>query len=448
MAHGQETPQVPARPAILFNRWQEDWSVLANPDTPREPLDSLKYISLSHDDPKVYLSFGAGLRERFESNGTQAFGTGPNRSDSYLISRAELSADLRLGAAVQVFVQLQNDDAVDKMRLAPVDRDRLDVEQAFVVVTEPLGDGRLQIRLGRQQIAFDVQRFVSVKDGPNVRQSYDAAWVEYEEGPWTVSGFYSQPVQVRDKAAFDDYSSGRLTYGGTRVERKVSGLGKVSLYLSRFTQDNVAFPNATGDERRNILDVQVTGAAHGYDWDFGAMGQNGRIGAQDIQAWAFGLLGGYTLRDALWTPRLGLQADGASGDRNPHDRRLETFNPLFPNGSYFTLANYTGYVNLIHVKSSLTLHPRKALKLMVAGAAQWRETTGDAIYTQPAIPVANTAGKPGRYTGSYGQLRVDWAATPHVSLALEAVHFVVGGALQRAGGHDANYLGLEAKFGW
>ena len=446
--HAQETPAAPARPAILFNRWQEDWSVLANPGVTRETLDSLKYIDLSPDDPKVYLSIGAGLRERFESSDAASFGTGPNRSDSYLISRAELSADLRLGAAVQVFAQLQSDQAVDKTRLALVDRDRLDLEQAFVVVTEPVGGGQLRVRLGRQQLAFDLQRFVSVRDGPNVRQSYDAAWADYEKGPWRITGFYSQPVQNRDEVAFDDYSSGRLTYGGLRVERRMAVLGAVSVYLSRFTQDGVTFPSAKGDERRDILDVRVAGAARGYDWDVEAMGQEGRIGSQDVRAWAFGSLGGYTLRDAPWTPRLGLQVDGASGDRNPHDRRLETFNPLFPNGYYVTLAGYTGYVNFIHVKPSLTLHPTKALKLMVAGAAQWRETTGDAVYTQPDIPVANTAGRPGRYTGSYGQVRADWAATPHVSLALEAVHFTVGGALQRAGGHDANYFGLEAKYGW
>ncbi len=40
-----------------------------------------------------------------------------------------------------------------------------------------------------------------------------------------------------------------------------------------------------------------------------------------------------------WTPRLGLSIDVASGDRNPHDNKLETFNPLFPNGNY--VADYT-----------------------------------------------------------------------------------------------------------
>ena len=60
----------------MFNRWQEDWSVLADPRMPREPLDGLKYIPLSAYDPESYLSFGANLRERFEANDDAAFGTG------------------------------------------------------------------------------------------------------------------------------------------------------------------------------------------------------------------------------------------------------------------------------------------------------------------------------------------------------------------------------------
>ena len=58
------------RPAIAFNRWTEDWSVLADPNVPREPLDELKYIPLSNYDACTYLSFGANVRERFEVNDT------------------------------------------------------------------------------------------------------------------------------------------------------------------------------------------------------------------------------------------------------------------------------------------------------------------------------------------------------------------------------------------
>src|ERR1700761_7377903 len=56
---------VPTRPEILANRWQEDWSVLADPRVPREPFDSLKYIPLSLYDPKSYLSISPDKSPRF-----------------------------------------------------------------------------------------------------------------------------------------------------------------------------------------------------------------------------------------------------------------------------------------------------------------------------------------------------------------------------------------------
>jgi hypothetical protein len=439
---------IPQRPSIMFNRWQENWSVLADPRVPREAFDDLKYIPLSPDDPKTYLSFGADLRERFEANDAVGFGTGRNRSADYAISRLEAHADLRIASQVQMFVQLQSDFAPGKSVITPVDRDRLDLEQAFISVTEPVEDGTLKVRLGRQQFAFDLQRFVSVRDGPNVRQSYDAAWADYENGPWRLIAFYSQPVQNRDLRAFDDYSSGRLTYGGVRVERQLSTSSSIAIYYSRFNQDDAQFPAASGNEFRDIVDARFSGSADGFDWDLEAMNQTGRIGSQSVEAWAFGTIGGYTFADLATTPRLGLQFDGASGDDNPHDHRLGTFNPLFPNGYYLALAGYTGYVNFIHLKPSVTIHPTAALKVMFAAAAQWRETTADAVYTQPDIPVAGTAGRPGRYTGAYGQIRAEYALTPYSSVALEVVHFAVGDAVSRAGGHDSNYVGLEFKCGW
>jgi hypothetical protein len=436
------------RPAIEFNRWQEDWSVLANPAVPRESLDELKYIPLSASDPHTYLSFGADVRERFEANDATSFGVGPMHNADYDISRLEVHADARLAGQVQFFAQLQSDYAIDKKVLTPVDQDRLDLEQAFIAVVEPLDEGTLKLRFGRQEIGFDLQRFVSSRDGPNVRQAYDAAWVDYERGPWRFISFYSQPVQDRDLRPFDDYSSDRLTYGGIRAERALNASTHLAIYLSRFTQDDVKFTSVTGNERRDIFDAHLSSTRAPLDCELEAMGQTGQIGADSIRAWAFGSLNGYTFTAAPWKPRLGIQLDAASGDRNPNDHELNTFNPLFPNGYYVTLAGYTGYTNFIHVKPSITVHPNPRLKLMGAVGAQWRETTADAVYTQPDIPVAGTAGHAGRYTGTYGQSRIDYTATSHLALALEVVHFQIGSAIHAAGGHDSNYAGAQFTLGW
>ena len=438
----------PTRPSIMFNRWEEDWSVLADPRVPREPLDGFKYIPLSAYDPKTYLSFGGDFRERFEANNAANFGVGLNHSQQYVISRSEAHADLRIADQLQVFVQLQSDFAPWKTILTPVDQDRLDLEQAFLLLTEPIGGGTARVRLGRQQFAFDLQRFVSVRDGPNVRQSWDAAWADYATGPWKFIALYSYPVQTLDERAFDDYSSRSQTFGVARFERKFSDTTNLSGYYAHFTQANARYANAAGDERREIFDVRFTSNLDNVDWDIEVMGQGGRINDRNIAAWGFGSTAGYTFADLKWKPRLGLQLDGASGDSNSPDDSFGTFNPLFPNGYYFTLVGYTGYANLIHFKQSLTLQPTNSVTILLAVAEQWRQTTADAVYAIPYIPLPGTAGQPGRYTGTYGQGRVDWTITPQLSFAVEAVYFNVTDVIVRAGGHNSAYLGVQVAYGW
>jgi Alginate export len=149
----------PTRASIMFNRWEEDWSVLADIRVPREPLDGFKYIPLSAYGPKTYLSFGGDFRERFEANNAANFGVGLNHNQQYVISRTEAHADLRIADQLQVFVQLQSDFAPWKTVLTPVDQDNLDLEQAFALLTEPIGDGTARVRLGRQQFAFEPTAF-------------------------------------------------------------------------------------------------------------------------------------------------------------------------------------------------------------------------------------------------------------------------------------------------
>lgn len=445
---------VPAHPAILFNRWQENWAVLADKTMPREPFDGLKYIPLSQGDPGTYLSLGANLRERFETNNAPSFGTNPaNPRDSYVISRLETHADLHVGP-VQAFVQLQSDFAPGKQVLSAVDSNRLDLEQAFIALTQRVGPGTLKLRVGRQQFAFDLQRFVAARDGPNVRQSLDALWGDYEVGPWRLIGYYSRPVASRDRHPFDDASSTHNLFYGVRVERHVWHGKELSAYWSRYTNDNAAYLQVRGAERRDVWDMRFAGKQGRLDWDLEAMGQSGRVGSTKIRAWAFGTLAGYRFAQTPMTPRIGLQVDGASGNRgnnsggNGAGDTLGTFNPLFANGYYLNLAGYAAYVNFLHVKPSLTIAPTSRLTIMTALGLQWRMTTRDAIYTQPNIPVARSAGNGTAWTGAYNQLRADWKISRHWSSAIEAVHFSIGNTLRSIRAHDSNYLGVELKYGW
>lgn len=439
---------VPTRPTINFYRWQEDWSVLADPRVPREPGDALKYISLSKTDPKRYLSFGVTVRERVVSTDPGLFGVDGGRRANYLLHRLEVHADAHLTANTRLFVQLENALAPGLAQPGPVDANRLDLRLAFLGTQAEWNGGLFKLRVGRQEMAFDLQRFVSVRDGPNVRQAYDAIWADYERNGWRIMGFASQPVQYRNQSDFDDYSNRHLTFSGVRAQRRLTETSELSVSFSDFHQDNVHFLAASGNEERQSVDIHYDGHAQGFDWDVEGMKQGGDISAKTVNAWAFGSLTGFTFTDWTWHPRVGLQLDAASGDHRLSGGEVGTFNPLFPNGYYVTLSGYTGYTNFIHFKPSLTLMPAQAVKFVAAVGLLWRQTTQDAIYVQPDIPVPGTAGEPGRRSSTYGQLQLNWTATRSLGLGLEFDRYFVASALRNAGGHDSDYLGAEVRWGW
>jgi len=106
------------------------------------------------------------LRERFELDHATFFGAASGESGQWILSRLEWHADLRLGNHVQLFTQFQNAVAPGKARLKPVDQDRLDVEQAFIGLTEPLGGGTLRLRLGDRSLpssSRDLRRFARAR---------------------------------------------------------------------------------------------------------------------------------------------------------------------------------------------------------------------------------------------------------------------------------------------
>jgi len=438
----------PQRPFPLFSRWKEDWSVLADPSVPRQIGDGIKYIPLADSHPETYLSLGLNLRERAEYNDAVAFGTSGNRLDGYLIQRLQVHADLHLGPHWQVFTQLEDARDYGKRATTPADRNPVDLRLAFVAYNSKVGDSTVKGRIGRQEFLFDLQRFVSLRDGPNVRQAFDAIWASWETRSWQVIGFVSQPVQYLDSRDLDDYSNHHLRFNMLRVEHHLSGMQQLSAYYALFARDNARYGTVSGRESRHVFDARFAGTARGFDWDLESMIQHGSIGTDRIRAWAVGTRAGYTFAGVSWQPRLGLQLDAASGDRHGTDHSLGTFNPLFPNGYYLALAGYTGYVNFIHVKPSVTVRPTSQLTLTAALAVQWRQTTADSVYAQPTIPIAGTAGHGGRLTGTYGQLRGDYAINRNLAAAVEFVHFDVADALRRTGAHDSNYLGLELKYQW
>jgi hypothetical protein len=167
--------------------------------------------------------------------------------------------------------------------------------------------------------------------------------------------------------------------------------------------------------------------------------QTGSFGSASILAWTVASDTGYTFRSLPLTPRIGLKADIASGDSNPRDNRLGTFNALFPKQPYFSEAALLAPANLIDVHPSATFQLTKKLSFTTDVDFFWKHQIDDAVYAPPGRPLIRAGQSEARYIGSQVNAGLEWQLSKHVAVDLYYSHFFVGPAVSKTGGRDVDF---------
>src|SRR5215813_11741936 len=176
----------PVRTYTLL-REDEDWSFLKDPSLRQDPWDRLKYIPLGREG--WFLTIGGEAREAFERVGNDNWGKQPY-TNTFFLERYMLHTDWHFGKHLRAFVQLKS--GLESFRHGggrPIDEKKLDFEAAFVEVGAREGDRWVVLQAGRQELNYGSGRLVSVREGPNVRQSFDAAKLKIKVGAWRVDAF-------------------------------------------------------------------------------------------------------------------------------------------------------------------------------------------------------------------------------------------------------------------
>jgi Alginate export len=414
-------------------------------------LDDLKGIPLG-SDPDFYLDVGGSLRERFESFNEPAFGfraAGGSGSENYLLHRALLEADAHLGRYVQIFAQIG--DELETGRTpgpTPTDIDRLDLAQAFIETDLPVADGTvIGFRGGRQEMTFGSGRLIDIREGPNIRQSFDGARAWIGTGDLQVDAFWTRPVEDKQGLFDDQPDPTQEFYGlyGTAPVTALPGLG-VDLYWLGLIRHGAVLDAGQADERRNTAGARLFGTAGPVDYNVEGDYQYGRFGNRDIDAFAVFSDTGWTAATLWATPRLGLKADIASGGDSRGTGTLGTFYPLFPKNNYFSEANIQTAINYIDVYPTLQIQPRRDLAFIVGIEWLWRENTDDSFYQPPGLPVVPGNANGRRYLGTSSTAQIEWYATANLDLNLGYTHFAADGFLKAAGAKDIDWFGVWTVF--
>lgn len=459
------------------------------------------------DEEKSALSFANGVitldfeeRLRWEvRDNTRDFNRGVNdiNDDGWIYSRFRAGLTIRPSPWVRIYTQTQDSREWIASRgnvpgINGVEGgDYFDLRQAFVEIGN-LKEFPLSLTIGRQALDYGDRRLVGDSRFSNVGQSFDAVKLRFQNDKFWVDAFAARPVQIRKNGINDSDSADNFfgIYGGTDA----LGFQTTEFYfLYRDKADNQ--PNLSPTNTKNpdgawrgpaqrIATIGTRwkskeGALHGWDYmgefayQFGTLWTGDRTTKRmNHHAFALALIGGYTWENVAWTPRLGIEYDYASGDKNPNDGSSQSFQNLFPaNHQHYGFLDEFAWRNLHDARVSFSVKPHKNLELTLDYHAFWLAETTDYWYTSNGISTLRTTtpattstvtttskgvtttkkvttpGKDVRtigassFAGHEVDLTANWKVNKHLSFLVGYSHFFAGDYLRATGTHSDADLG-------
>jgi len=429
-------------PTLSSERYDEDWSKLADPEIRAEHwTGAFKYIPLQDD---AYLITGAELRARYESNTGEVSGPADLH---YLWLRATPYADLHVGS-VRAFVQPIAAYSVDENGgPGPVDQTGIDFLQAFVDVDVHLGDtATLTFRGGREQMSLGTERLIGTRYRPNVPLAYDGGRLILHAGSWRVTAFWVRPVQSR-LGNVNDRSSPTVSLWGMYANGRLTRQYSVDLYYLGYQNDLAVYARGKGREDRHTVGARFFGAVDGWAWNSEIIGQFGQFAGLPILAWSTSFEGSRTWSEVPLAPTVTLRANLISGDGGASARHMGDFNALFPTGKYFGELSPVGPRNIENVHLIGIVHPTSRLTGSLALVAYWRMRKADGLYDIPGNLIGVPGPEGGAFIGKEAETIVTWRATQELTFSATGSVMQPGEAL-RALGHtrDIGLFGVEANF--
>ena len=350
--------------------------------------------------------------------------------------------------------------------------DPFDLRQAYIEIgnTKDIPWG---IKAGRQMLAYGDERLIGGFEWNNIGRTFDAVKLSYKTPTWWIDAFAST-VAVPHREGYNQsdlfngnetereqvfsgiyFSTTALAFQTTDVyalhlheEQTVTSTNFLSLGLRLKSKPGYFAPLEQAGYSKDGKTVAPPPAPKpiGFDYEGEFVFQTGDVRDLDLTAFAAHVGAGYTF-DHSWLPRVGIAYNYGTGDDDPGDGDIETFQNLFPtNHKYYGQMDVFSWQNMHDLEVSLKFSPVKKVNVKAEYHAFWLASTDDVWYrangataVRPLTPAARAASN---YAGSEVDLTVTYAATKWLTFEAGYSHFFAGDYLADTGASD------DADFGY
>lgn len=360
-----------------------DFSLLRQNDVVNIPLDNkkglyknLKQIDLDYQSS---LSFGGSYRVQSEGFINEEFASEEDQDDIWFLNRFQFHSHLKMGNKFELFAELNSSLITSKQNLAPVDRDELSFNQFFARYRF---DEHWNLLVGRQNLRLGSGRLLDVREGPNVRLSFDMAQLQYQDANTEVTTFYAIPVRVNQKV-FDNEGLDFQEFVGTVYwTQRWNATTSTDIYALYKEEEAKTWDSGTADDHRLSLGLRHFGQWNKLRYNNEFVFQTGRFGEQDIRAWTVSINIEYPVHFLGKKSSIGLKTEAISGDTSGTDDILNTFDGLYPRGAYFGRVARIGPANLFDIHPYFDSSWGK-FSFEFDYVAFWRLSRRDGVYGPP-----------------------------------------------------------------
>ena len=432
-------------------RDDENWSFLRDHTLRQDFWDPIKYIPLRKNADDWYMTVGGEAREVWEQIGNDNWGQQPYMN-GYLNERYMLHFDVHYGRHIRSFVELKSGlNSYRRGGPRPIDEKKLDFQSGYLEFSKSSSSQSLQFRVGRHELEYGSGRVIDVREGPNVRLSFDGLMMKSKIDSWRVDGFAVRPDED-NPGFFDNVPNHALGFWGVYATRPLPDKTFLDLYYLGLDRKEATFERGTAQEVRHSLGARifhpVATDKPGLDFDDEAIWQVGTFGSANIRAWTIATETGYRFPNVPLKPRFSAKADISSGD-HPGSNTLGTFNPLFPKGNYFGVLATTGPgpINFIDVHPHLEAALPHNVSLSLDWIVQWRENLEDGVYSVPGSLIRAADGNQARFVGHRPGAEIRWQVNRHLWVQGDYGIFYAGRFLKETQpGRNLNYWALWAGY--
>jgi hypothetical protein len=309
------------------------------------------------------------------------------------------------------------------------------------------GEGTL--RVGRQELKYGDQRMISPLDWSNVGRAWDGVRAWWQRDEFQLDAFVTDVREAVNGLTDDDWIFGGAYFTYTGFEKHAID----AYFLFRHDTDGsfTSEAGAFGDREDAWLGARFGGASRGFDYTAEAAWQFGELAGDDVSGFGSAVTLGYTFESVCWTPRIGAEWTYATGDEDPLDGDVDSFEAPFPFAHM-----YQGWMDLVGWKNGhdFSLHvsarPDEDWTIGVYGHWFLLDEEADAWYN-PAYRVVrrDPTGSSGTELGQEIDLYAKWAINPNLVLFFGYSHFFTGAFVEDTGpspDQDWVWVQLTAEF--